>query len=562
MHTHTRLARHALLWLILLFGAVPLQQVRADTICANQALTPPVSGTCSVVTGSTTSLLKGDILAPNGLIKNGEIVVDANGTIACAACDCSAAAGYQGATRIECAQGLIAPGLIDSLRFITFEQNDPAPDSGERYENRHDWRVGQNGHTKILAVGGASTAQKRWGELRALMAGTTSMISSGSSSGLVRNLASATDQIGLGQAAVDFNSFPLGDSNGVTHIGDCSYPAIISPPDGTVLDMLVSEGIDAAARNEFLCVSGQQLNAHDLLANASVMRGIAVNAVDTQLMHAANAKLIWSPRSNISLYGNSTDVRMYKASGVPIALGTDWIRTGSLNLQRELKCADELNQSYYAHAFSDRELADMVTVNGARAAQMDDVIGKLEDGKVADITIFNAATHSGYRALIDAEAADVVLVMRGGKVLYGDDALLSGLSLPSCDPIDVCGTAKRACLLDETGQTFAQLQVSVGSIYLAFACGIPANERTCKPQRGAAVNDSTIYSGEITALDSDGDGIVNAIDNCPAVFNPIRPFDNGAQADFDADGVGDSCDACPNLPGTLGCVPIFMDGFE
>jgi len=39
-------------------------------------------------------------------------------------------------------------------------------------------------------------------------------------------------------------------------------------------------------------------------------------------------------------------------------------------------------------------------------------------------------------------------------------------------------------------------------------------------------------------FDSDGDGIADASDNCPAVFNPD-------QADGDMDGVGNVCDNCP-----------------
>ena len=35
------------------------------------------------------------------------------------------------------------------------------------------------------------------------------------------------------------------------------------------------------------------------------------------------------------------------------------------------------------------------------------------------------------------------------------------------------------------------------------------------------------------------------MDNCPCTFNPIRPLDNGVQADFDGDGIGDACDLCP-----------------
>jgi hypothetical protein len=56
-------------------------------------------------------------------------------------------------------------------------------------------------------------------------------------------------------------------------------------------------------------------------------------------------------------------------------------------------------------------------------------------------------------------------------------------------------------------------------------------------------------------LDEDGDGVLNAIDNCPGVVNT-------SQADFDTDGVGDECDAHPMTAGdTLAEVEMFDDGF-
>jgi len=53
--------------------------------------------------------------------------------------------------------------------------------------------------------------------------------------------------------------------------------------------------------------------------------------------------------------------------------------------------------------------------------------------------------------------------------------------------------------------------------------------------------------------DSDGDGIPNASDNCPNVFNPIRAIDGGVQADSDGDGDGDACDVCPLDANTTMC---------
>lgn len=53
---------------------------------------------------------------------------------------------------------------------------------------------------------------------------------------------------------------------------------------------------------------------------------------------------------------------------------------------------------------------------------------------------------------------------------------------------------------------------------------------------------------EYLGVDSDGDGVPDAADNCPGVAN-------AGQADFDGDGFGDACDACPAYanPEQIGC---------
>jgi hypothetical protein len=109
----------------------------------------------------------------------------------------------------------------------------------------------------------------------------------------------------------------------------------------------------------------------------------------------------------------------------------------------------------------------------------------------------------------------------------------------------VCTSSKAVCLNSELGMTYPALMSAVGSDYPAFFCDTPTNEPTCVPSRPAVVNTSTVYTGAITATDSDGDGIPDTSDDCPKVFNPIRPMDNGKQADSDADGMGDACDPTP-----------------
>ena len=54
-------------------------------------------------------------------------------------------------------------------------------------------------------------------------------------------------------------------------------------------------------------------------------------------------------------------------------------------------------------------------------------IGRLGPGCVADIAMFDGRPARTHRAVIDAGVDDVVLVLRGGKPLYGDADLMAGL---------------------------------------------------------------------------------------------------------------------------------------
>jgi large repetitive protein len=269
--------------------------------------------------------------------------------------------------------------------------------------------------------------------------------------------------------------------------------------------------------------------------------------------------ITWSPRSNVTLYGDTAVVTQAARLGVLISLGTDWVVTGSMNMTRELVCADELNKTYYDNFFTDEDLWLMATANAAAVTATDDVIGVLAPNKVADIAIFNGATHLLHRAVIDAQAQDTILVMRGGKVLYGDAALVSAISA-GCDTLDVCGESKQLCAQSEIGKSFSALATANANLYPAFFCGLPDNEPSCLPSRlnvtgfpNVVVNGSNQYSGIPSTTDNDGDGIPNTTDNCVDVFNPIRPVDNGIQADLDLDSAGDACDVCPTDANTTVC---------
>ena len=529
--------------------------------CNNPALTAPSNGTCAHTPGTNGALLiRGDVIAPSGLLENGHVLVGANGQVKCAACDCSADADFANAAVLECAQGVISPALVNAHDHITFTETPPTPPTNmdERYEHRHDWRRGQNGHEEISSVSNrGGNDGVLWGELRHLFGGATAINGSGGANGLLRNLdRTGAQQEGLDQASVEYSTFPLGDASGARRDDGCDYPGLDMPSDfanNIAYAPHIAEGIDDTARNEFLCLSGLDTSGTDVLEpKTAVIHGIGLLAADYAAMAAESSSLIWSPRSNISLYGHTAQVLLAKRSGVNIALGTDWTATGSINLLRELRCAQQFNDENLSGAFSDRELVAMVTSNSAAAMGSASRLGSLAPGREADITIFNGATNRGYRAILDADPDDVVLVLRSGTVLYGDAEIVAALpdGATGCESIDICGVTKRACIERETGSTYDQIRSNLPDYtYPTHFCQEPPMEPTCVPFRVGE------FMGMGMAGDRDGDGIVDAMDNCPDVFNAPRPLDNGMQPDIDDDMVGDACDVCPLNADTTTCTP-------
>jgi hypothetical protein len=541
----------------------------ADVACDDPAPTPPPSGICSVTAGDDGRLLRGTVLLPDGVATNGSVMVDVNGTIVCAGCGCQAAEGADTATRIDCANGVISPGLIDLRNQIASTQNAPVTDTGERYEHRHDWRKGQNSHTQINVPGGATTDQLRWGELRELIVGVTAMNSgTGGVAGLVRNLGRTVTFHGLSGASTVYETFPLNDSgSGFTADSGCDgYGTLPALPPAGRFAFVAAEGINAAARNEFLCLSGLEEGGVDVLGNTSVAGAIALRASDAAALAAHEASVIWQPRDDLRLYGMTAPVTVFDNAGVPLALATVWTPTGSMSLQREMRCADSYNAAYLDHHFSDEALWRMATQNAAVAAGFGSEIGRLAPTLKADVAVFDASSRSGYRAVVGADVADVVLVLRSGLPMYGEAAVLSALGAGDgvCDAIEVCGSQRRVCVTRETGQTLALLTNAVGaSTYPLFFCGEPVDEPVCKPQRlqGAPNNIAPFFSGDPTANDGDGDGVPDASDVCPAMFDPPRPADGAVQPDEDHDGIGDACDPCP-LDADNACDTLFKDGFD
>ena len=569
-----------------------------------ESIPAPATGACTVTTGDSALRLKGVVLSVDTVFTGGEVLVDPSGLIQYVGCSAARPAALtsmaMSATKIDCPQGVISPGLINTHDHLSFDHNAPFPATGVRYDHRNDWRP-----TSGVAEN-RSQARMAWSELRQLIAGTTTITGASGVVGFIRNLDlrgfPAFDDLlwnsfaGEPPRLISPDTFPLEHGQDFTeNVGDCSlyplYPDFAaSASSSDVYLPHIAEGINPAAANEFDCLSSPERHGLDITNDRLVMiHGIALDAHDGRTAANDRASLVWSPRSNLSLYGNTAPVRMLRNQGVLMTIGTDWTPSGSSTLPRELSCAAEFNGTYLDQAFSDRELWLMATYNPALALKVGDKIGSLKPGLFGDIAVYDGGSSANpYRAVLEATARTTLLVLRrsslpfpfvngpfyiGSIAEFGDAGILSslpptlhdivaptyGVTAPLCEPISVCGASKKICPLRETWWlplaglgnrlTLASLGVANGSSYELFSCGTPTGEPTCTPSRPAE------YDGARTKVDSDGDGVVDAQDNCRKTFNPVRPMDGGTQPDADGDGRGDACDKCPLDQGPL-CTAI------
>ena len=432
---------------------------------------------------------------------------------------------------------LIFPGMInlhdhptfDMLRLWPAPSSDAQPTLGrplgtEPYADRYQWndmlgfsppefrRLVENPQLALVSSLGLNlnTEMVKYAKVKALVGGETTMqgaIPSPETDGvLARNAESANFGRQRIQSRVpsiaSFSGAPLAALLSQMQSGQVDA-WLVHLAEG-VPDADRRPGDPTSARSEFTLLKSMGL----LTDMTVIVHGTGLEAQDFAEMRAAQsirsdgtgdglgAKLVWSPLSNLMLYGLTTNVYQALAARVLVSLGTDWTPSGSRNLLGELKVADialrdplRLGMSRslvpslsidgkhgrdraQAELALDRLLVDMVTRNPAKTLRWQNEVGSIEAGKVADLFVITKPSHvrgpdlppSPYRSLIDATERDVRLVLVGGDPLEGDQALVDQLKPGQGEAVlSTCDGYQKAVVVTKAGvpkgdETFAVIE--------------------------------------------------------------------------------------------------------
>lgn len=354
------------------------------------------------------------------VFRDGVVYIHGNCIVAVAHADDPVPEGFE-RVRVTRTGGTLYPGLIDLHNHLAY--NALALWQVPRlYGNRDQWgahadyrRLISGPMTVLGKTEGFPAAIARYTECKCLFGGVTT------SQGIRLN-----SNAGMGTFYKGFLRNPeVSDGDGMpaahARIGDVAardrdkFRDMLESKSALLLHL--SEGTDARARSHFLSLVAKP--GKPALAKSLVgIHCVALQAGDFRQMHGKGASMVWSPLSNLLLYGGTTDIAAARKAGMRIGLGADWSPSGSKNLLGEMKVARIMARRQKAKC-SDGDIVAMATCDAAAIICWDTQVGSLEAGKRADILVVRGIDRPSYAQLLEARETDIVLVLVDGVRRYG-----------------------------------------------------------------------------------------------------------------------------------------------
>jgi 5-methylthioadenosine/S-adenosylhomocysteine deaminase len=431
------------------------------------------------------------------VIAHGRVYCENGSIVAVLAADAPAPAGFETVQVIETGSTMY-PGLIDLHDHMPYNAL-PLWQVPKKFSNRGQWARHPEYRTKVSAPMQVLAATEtllasicRYVETKALLGGTTTGqgITLANESGIRRYFRGVVRNV----EATGDDALPE-VSTRVPDVAANDVDAFLArlKREKTCYLLHLSEGLDDTAHRAFesLHMDGDNWA---ITPSLCCIHAAALTAADFATLAARGGSMVWSPFSNLLLYGGTANVAAAKAAGVPIALGPDWAPSGSRNLLGELKVA-HLWSEINGGIFSARELVAMVTREAAKMLEWFPALGSLEAGKRADIVCVNGTAGDEYLQLIRAKENDLTLVMINGVARVGEvemmEAALASTPASAREHVSIAGAARLLYLAHPNADPITKLvSLSAAEDELLQALkNLPATARRAeRPQAMAAID--------------------------------------------------------------------------
>jgi len=306
------------------------------------------------------------------------------------------------------------------------------------YVNRYAWRASDPYHVLIrepqnrLLTALPSGTQLRYAEIRALVGGVTAIQgASGTTQGATESLVRNVDGVIFGQrrarSVIDLPSGP--HSRGVDDLAKIVTAINNHEVDALYVHLAEGQRDNERSTNEF-----EHLEGFGALTAATVIiHGTALTRDQLEAAAQAGAKLVWSPQSNLRLYGETTRAADALDVGLPVALGADWLPSGSTSLLAEMKVARQ-ELANQGRPIAARDLVTMVTSTAAGIAGLGDKLGSIEVGRPADLVVLARCAPDPYESVCVSFPNDVELVLICGGLACGRADWIRVLAQDPDDP--------------------------------------------------------------------------------------------------------------------------------
>jgi len=389
----------------------------------------PLDGTKWVLDGRVVPMV-----TANDNIASGRIYIDGARIVAVQSARAKPPPGFAGIKPIKTG-GTIFPGMIELHNHLSYNVL-PLWNVPKQYTNRGQWG-GHADYRKLISgpmnvVGktdGLIQAVVRWVETKCLVGGVTT--SQGVA--LYSNSGAKRYYRGLIRNVEETNDPDLPEAS--TRIGDVAAKKATKFLDelerfeksGRKKILHLAEGIDKRANDHFRAL---KITSRTWAINESLIgiHATGLKGRNFATLRSRGGSIVWSPLSNLLLYGGTTDIKRALKEGVPVALGSDWAPSGSKNLLMELKVAKAWSDREQI-GLSDFDIVSMATRVPAEMIGWERELGTIEPGKRADFVVIDDKDPNPCSRLIDARESSIVLVVVNGVRRYGQPRLMKGAGL-------------------------------------------------------------------------------------------------------------------------------------